>query len=271
VARPDVGIVTAVAAAHTEAFGSLDAVAVAKAELVESLPSAGTAILNADDSRVAAMADRTAAEVLRYSTSGAGGADVTAEGLEVDEQLRPRFTARTPWGQVSVVLAARGAHQVGNALAALAAAGWCGVDIDAAADALAKAELSPWRMELRRAPSGAAVLNDAYNANPASMAAAMHALAGLPGSRKVAVLGEMAELGERSAAEHLAVARLARSLGFELIAVDTAAYGVDPVVGIDAAAAAVEPLGPGDAVLVKASRVAGLERLAVRLLAPASD
>jgi UDP-N-acetylmuramoyl-tripeptide--D-alanyl-D-alanine ligase len=267
VARPEVGVVTAVVAAHTDAFGSLEAVAAAKSELVESLPGAGTAILNADDVRVDAMAARTAAGVLRYSASGRPGADVVAEGVQMDEQLRPSFRVVTPWGRAPVVLAARGAHQVGNALAALAVAGVCGISIDAAAGALARAELSPWRMDLRRARSGAAVLNDAYNANPASMSAALHALAALPGGRKVAVLGEMAELGDRSAAEHLAVAGLARSLGFELVAVDTPAYGVIPVSGIEAAAAAIEPLGPDDAVLVKASRVVGLERLVVRLLA----
>jgi UDP-N-acetylmuramoyl-tripeptide--D-alanyl-D-alanine ligase len=271
VARPDIGVVTAVVAAHTEAFGSLEAVASAKGELVESLPSRGTAILNSDDHRVAAMATRTVAGVLRYSASGSRAADVVAEEVEVDDQLRPRFRAGTPWGRVNVLLEARGAHQVGNALAALAVAGSCGVDIEAAAVALAAAQLSPWRMQLVRTRAGAAVLNDAYNANPASMTAALHALAGLPGSRKVAVLGEMAELGDRSQAEHLAVAGLARSLGFQLVAVDTPAYGVAPVAGIDAAVAVVEPLGPDDAVLVKASRVAGLERLAARLLAAPAE
>jgi len=268
VARPTVGVVTAVALAHTEVFGDLDAVATAKRELVAALPAEGTAVLNADDARVSAMAGATAAGVLRYSSGGGGAAvaDVLAEDISLDADLRPRFVARTPWGSVEVVLEARGAHQVGNALAALAVAGVLGVPLDAAAAALAAAEVSPWRMELRRTPGGAVVLNDAYNANPASMAAALAALAALPADRHIAVLGEMAELGDHRDEEHAAIALLADRLGVELLAVRTGAYGVEPIGGIDEAVAALVSLGPHDAVLVKASRVAGLERLAARLL-----
>jgi UDP-N-acetylmuramoyl-tripeptide--D-alanyl-D-alanine ligase len=185
----------------------------------------------------------------------------------LDDQLRPRFVVRSPWGAASIRLEARGVHQVGNALAALAVAGCCGVALDAAGSALEVARLSPWRMDLEYAPSGAAILNDAYNANPASMAAALDALAALPARRRVAVLGEMAELGARSQDEHRTIAELAGHLGLELVAVSTDAYGVQPVAGIDGAVAALGTLGSGDAVLVKASRVAGLERLAGRLLA----
>jgi len=267
VARPSIGVVTAVTEAHTEMFGDLDGVARAKSELVGALPATGTAILNADDPRVLAMASGTAARVLRYSAGGPGSsvAEVVAEAVSLDAGLRPRFVARTPWGSVSVHLQARGGHQVGNALAALSVAGALGVPLEAAAAALAIAELSPWRMQLTYAPSGAAVLNDAYNANPASMAAALDALAALPASRRVAVLGEMAELGVRTAPEHLAVAKRAASMGIEIVAIATDAYGVAAVAGFDEAMAAVGSLGPGDAVLVKASRVVGLERLAARL------
>ena len=133
VARPQVGVVTAVVAAHTEAFGDLEAVAAAKAELVEALPAAGTAILNGDDPRVRAMAGRTSARVLTYSIGGAGvgRADLVAERIELDTELRARFVARTPWGSQTVRLAVHGAHQVGNALAALAVAGTVGVPLDA--------------------------------------------------------------------------------------------------------------------------------------------
>jgi UDP-N-acetylmuramoyl-tripeptide--D-alanyl-D-alanine ligase len=269
VARPELGVVTAVVPAHIELFGTIDAVAEAKGELVEALPSGGTAILNGDDPRVRAMARRTAADVLTYSTGGDGmaAADVVAEEVVLDEQLRPRFAIRSPWGSQTLQLQAHGAHQVGNALAALAIAGSCGVPIQVAADALASTDISPWRMELHYTPAGAAVLNDAYNANPASMAAALEALAALPARRRVAVLGVMAELGPRSPEEHRAVAALADQLGFELLAVSTDAYGRQPVAGIDQAVAAIGPLGRGDAVLVKGSRVAGLEALAARLLA----
>jgi UDP-N-acetylmuramoyl-tripeptide--D-alanyl-D-alanine ligase len=268
VARPQIGVVTAVAAAHTAAFGDLDAVAAAKGELVEALPSGGTAVLNADDPRVSAMATRTAARTLRYSTvpSSPTGADLVAEEVVLDDDLRPRFTVRSPWGSVAVRLEARGAHQVGNALAALAVAGCCGVPLDAAASALATARLSPWRMDLQHTPAGTAILNDAYNANPASMAAALEALAALPAQRRVAALGEMAELGGRGPEEHRAIAILADRLGLELLAVSTDLYGVAGVPGIEAAVATLGPLGPHDAVLVKASRVAGLEHLAARLL-----
>jgi UDP-N-acetylmuramoyl-tripeptide--D-alanyl-D-alanine ligase len=121
-------------------------------------------------------------------------------------------------------------------------------------------------MEVSRTPGGAVVVNDAYNANPASMAAALRALASLPGSRKLAVLGRMAELGSSSESEHKAVAGLAAGLGIEVIALGTDAYDMEPVASIDDAIKRLGALGPDDAVLVKASRVAGLERLAARLL-----
>jgi UDP-N-acetylmuramoyl-tripeptide--D-alanyl-D-alanine ligase len=267
VARPTIGVVTAVAAAHTEAFGGLDQIAEAKAELVQAIPGEGTVVLNADDYRVLAMSKRTTAEVFSYSALSppSDGADIVAEAVVLDEHLRSSFSVHTPWGSGRVRLEARGAHQVGNALAALAVALRCGVDLDAATAALRGAGLSPWRMELTRTPVGAFVLNDAYNANPASMAAALQALADIEASRRVAVLGLMAELGDRSESEHLAVAGLAARLGIELIPFATEAYGVGPAANIDEALNRLGPLRPGDAVLVKASRVAGLERLAARL------
>lgn len=269
VAAPTVGVVTAVVAAHTETFGSVEGVARAKGELVEALPAAGTAVLNADDERVTAMAARTVASVLRWSASGRPDADVVARDVTVDEELRPTFTAATPWGQAVVRLEARGVHQVGNALAALATALVCGVDLEAAAGGLARAALSPWRMEVRRSPAGAVVIDDSYNANPTSMAAALRSLAHVPARRRVAVVGAMAELGPTEGDEHRAIAGLAADLGVELVAVGTDLYGVDPAAGIDEAAERLGPLGGQDAVLVKGSRVAGLERLAARL-APSS-
>jgi UDP-N-acetylmuramoyl-tripeptide--D-alanyl-D-alanine ligase len=263
IARPTVGVVTAVAAAHTAMFGSLDEVAVAKGELIEALDPSGVAVLNADDPRVAAMADRTRARVIRYGSGAA--ADVRAEGAGLDDELRPRFRLVSPWGAADVVLAVRGEHMVGNALAAASAALACDVGVEAVAAGLGKAELSHWRMELVRLPSGARVLNDAYNANPASVAAALRALARLDARRRIAVLGLMAELGDTSEAEHRAVADLARDLGIEVIAVDAPAYGGTAVAGLDEAVAALGPLGEGDAVLLKASRVVGLERLVAQL------
>lgn len=264
VARPTIAVVTAVAAVHTELFGTVEDVALAKGELVEALPAEGTAVLNADDHRVAAMARRTSAEVLRYGLTGS--ADVAAEDVTIGEDLRPRFLLRSPWGAARVQLAVRGHHQIGNALAALTVALRLGVPVDEAAAAVGRGALSPWRMELATSPGGATILNDAYNANPTSMAAALRSLRHLTARRRVAVVGEMAELGERAAQDHLAIAALAAELGIELVAVGTPAYGVEPLAGIDEAVEVLGPLGEGDAVLVKASRVAGLERLAQRLL-----
>ncbi|HET9731518.1 MAG TPA: UDP-N-acetylmuramoyl-tripeptide--D-alanyl-D-alanine ligase [Acidimicrobiales bacterium] len=262
-ARPGIGVVTAVAAAHTEMFGDLEGVARAKGELVEALPASGTAVLNGDDHRVAAMAARTSARVVNYSVEGRG--EVVAERIRIDDELRASFTVRSPWGSAAVVLEARGAHQVGNALAALSIAGVAGVDLAAAAAALRTAALSPWRMEVARTRSGATVVNDAYNANPASMAAALRSLASLPAGRRVAVVGEMAELGADGVDAHLRIADLASSLGVALVAYRTPDYGIEPVTGIEAAVEALGPLGPDVAVLVKGSRVAALEEVATRL------
>ena len=262
-ARPDVGVVTAVAAAHTAAFGTVDGVAREKAELVAALPPSGAAVLNADDPRVAAMAARTEAQVVTY---GFDGGDVRAGTVTLDSGLRASFELTTPWGRAPVRLQAAGLHTAHNALGAAAAALVLGVDIEVVADGLGRAELSPWRMAVGTAPSGALVINDAYNANPASAAAALRALAAAPARRRVAVLGVMAELGDHHGAEHAAVAALAAELGIELLAVNEAAYGTPPVPDAAAALAALGPLGPGDAVLVKGSRVAGLEALADALL-----
>jgi UDP-N-acetylmuramoyl-tripeptide--D-alanyl-D-alanine ligase len=261
VARPSIAVVTAVAAVHTEMFGTIEAVAAAKAELVEFLGPEGTAVLNVDDPHVAAMAGRTKAEIIRYSAAAAKDADVIASGVRVDDDLRASFVISSPWGRGEVTLGAHGAHQVGNALGAATAALRCDVAFDDVLEGLATAVVSPWRMELHRTPAGAVIINDAYNANPTSMAAALRSLAALPARRRVAILGEMAELGAGGDAEHLAVAARAAAMGVELIAFDTDRYAVPAVTTLEAAVEAVGPLGAGDAVLVKASRVVSLERL----------
>ncbi|GAB08321.1 UDP-N-acetylmuramoyl-tripeptide--D-alanyl-D-alanine ligase [Gordonia araii NBRC 100433] len=263
IAAPTVGVLTRVEAVHLENFGSLDAVAQTKGELVESLPDSGIAVLNADDPNVAAMASRTSARVLTYSAAGAP-ADLTAGDVILDDQLRASFTLHSPWGTVPVRLGARGEHQVGNALAAAAAGAALGVDLEQVAAGLYGAALSGLRMELAQTASGFTVINDAYNANPTSMAAALKALAQLDAPARVAVLGTMAELGEDSDAAHRGVAELASSLGIAVIAVDEPSYGDGAQHVTDAAAAAerVTALGAPLAVLVKGSRVAALERVA---------
>jgi UDP-N-acetylmuramoyl-tripeptide--D-alanyl-D-alanine ligase len=262
VARPLVGVVTTVGLSHSEFFGTVEDVAVAKAELVESLPAHGTAVLNADAPLVAAMATRTDARVLTF---GLGAGDVRASGIVLDDDLRPAFRMHTPWGDAGVQLQVRGQHQVGNALAAAAAAMACDASLEEVAAGLGDARLSPWRMELDRAPSGALILNDTYNANPLSMEAALRALAELPARRRTAVLGIMAELGDVGPAEHARMGALAGELGIRVIAVAVPDYGGELVADAGEAVERLGPIGKDDAVLVKGSRAAGLETVASTL------
>ena len=264
VARPTVGIVTLVAGAHLEQFGSIDGVATAKAELVESLPSSGTAVLNADDERVAAMAGRTEATVVTF---GMAGADVSAEGVTLGDDLRARFILRSPWGSAEVQLGVAGEQQVANALAAAAAALSLGAEVDAVAEGLAGARLSARRMHLTTSPAGVRVLDDSYNANPTSMVAALDALVAVAvpeGGRRVAVVGTMAELGDDATASHRSISSAAGERGLIVVSVAESRYGMQGADAVDSPEAAVERLaelgiGEGDAVLVKASRAAGLE------------
>jgi UDP-N-acetylmuramoyl-tripeptide--D-alanyl-D-alanine ligase len=257
VARPDVGIVTSVDTAHVQYLGDLDGVARAKGELVAALPASGVAVLNFDDSRVRNMASLSACPVLGYAVGA--DAEVRAEDVMVGLDLRPRFRLSSPWGQAEVRLALRGVHQVANALAAASAALWCGVPVEAVAAALAVSEGSPWRMEVHHVPDGPLLVVDCFNAIPASAEAAVRSLAALPGERKLALLGVMAELGDRSESEHRRIALLAQELGIDVVGYETGLYGEAYVTGVDDAVALLRTLGPGDAALVKGSRVARLE------------
>ena len=267
IAKPTVAIVTSIELAHSEFMGGLDDIARAKGELVEALPAHGVALLNADNDRVAAMAQRTAA---RSVTFGLSGGDVHATNIVIEDDLRVRFDLHSEWGTASIRLGVRGVHHVGNALAAAALALLWDVPMGDVVDGLEQAALSPWRMELHVSSAGVRVLNDAYNAGPASMEAALRAVAQLPTARHHAVLGPMAELGDESAAAHEHVAAVASELGIRLIAFGTDGYGssaAQTVATIDDALVALGELGTEDSVLVKGSRIAGLERLAAALLA----
>jgi UDP-N-acetylmuramoyl-tripeptide--D-alanyl-D-alanine ligase len=282
VARPQVGVVLNVGSAHLGEFGSPEGIATAKGELVEALAGDGTAVLNADDARVLGMAPRTSARVL---TTGTGPtADVRAADVSLDEAARPRFTLIAAGEEHPVALQVVGAHQVANALSAAGAALAVGMPpADVAAALSAAGARSRWRMEVTRREDGVTVVNDAYNANPESMRAALAALAGLAGERRIAVLGAMAELGTGAGAEHERLGRDAAAFGVDLLV----AVGPDAVGIADGAAAAgrrggeesvhvpdraaarellSEVLRPGDVVLVKASRSYGLELLAADLL-----
>jgi UDP-N-acetylmuramoyl-tripeptide--D-alanyl-D-alanine ligase len=259
-ARPSIGVVTRVAPVHTEVFGGIDGVERAKRELVEALPASGHAILNADDRRVAAMARATSAEVLTFGSSG----DVCGEVLAIDDDLRPTVRLRTPSDVFEVRLSARGFHQVMNAAAATAVGFACDVAAERIGQALEQAELSPLRMSLSVSDRGARILDDTYNASPVSVEAALRSLAALTAARRVAVLGVMAELGPSEGDEHRRIARLAESLGIEVVAVAAPQYGV-PCVEADSVIDHLGGLIDGDAILVKGSRVAGMERVASML------
>jgi UDP-N-acetylmuramoyl-tripeptide--D-alanyl-D-alanine ligase len=270
-----VGVITNIGIAHAEFFGTREEVARAKGELLEALPSTGHAVLSADCDLTPELARRSAAPVLR--TGHDPKADVHVSDLAVDDELRPSFRLDTPWGPARVELPLRGAHQAANAAMAVAVAGVLGVDPEDAAAGLATATGSAWRMELLRTAGGLVLLNDAYNANPTSMAAALAALGALE-RRRWAVLGQMAELGAVSEDEHRRMGRLAAEAGVDGMVVVGPGAGalvagareagveVMEAAGPEEALTVLAPrLRPGDAVLVKASRVVGLERVAASL------
>jgi len=280
--RPDVAVVTNIGPAHIGMFGSLDNTALAKGELVEMLGADGTAVLNADDERVDALADRTRGHVVRFGR--AAGADVRAEDVVLDGDARATFTLLAGNERASVTLRIPGEHMVSDALAAAAAARAAGVSLRGAAEGLARAHGSAWRMELHDV-GGRRILNDAYNANPDSTAAALKALVAMSHGRPSwAVLGHMAELGAEARAAHDRVGRLAVRLGVAHLvtvgedarAIHEAArlegmFGGEAIFAstVDEAIAVLRArMEPDAVVLVKASRAAGLERIALALEVP---
>ena len=292
VAPPRYGVVLNVGHAHAGEFGGLDQVARAKGELAEALPADGVAILNADDPRVLAMAERTAARVVTFTASPHTRAPrmpqppVRAADIRLDELGRPSFTLLTPEGSAPVTLRLHGAHNVPNALAAATLARELGMDLDGIADGLGAAVArSRWRMEVHQRADGVTVINDAYNANPESVRAAIDALAHLAqGGRAFAILGHMAELGGTSRASHEDIGEYAARIGDSRLA-GLIAVGEEAAPLLDGArrvrswtgealaapdgAAALEMLAnrlkPSDVVLVKASRAAHLEGVAAAL------
>lgn len=230
IAPPKIGVVLNVGSAHIGEFGSRENIAIAKGELVEALPADGVAVLNADDDLVAGMAPRTAARVVTFSETGNTKADYYATDVELDAVARASFTMHTPNGSPQrVELGVFGAHQVGNALAAAAVGVELGVDEVTVAKSLSSAHsVSVNRMDVNTRADGVTVINDAYNANPESMRAAIAALgytaAARPGVRSVAVLGEMGELGPDAVEQHALLAdELARYRVTHLVAVGDSA------------------------------------------------
>ncbi|MFU8839146.1 MAG: UDP-N-acetylmuramoyl-tripeptide--D-alanyl-D-alanine ligase [Nitriliruptoraceae bacterium] len=285
IVAPDISVVTAVAAVHLGIFGTIEDIASAKAELVEALPDDGLAVLHLADARVAAMA-RSAPATLTVATDRPD-ADVHAREVALDRHARPRAVAVTPWGDVRVEVPLAGRHQLLNALFALAVAGHLGVDLAAAAAAIGTAPVSPWRGAVVEA-SGVTVLDDAYNANPTAVRAALETLLAIEGAgRRIAVLGWMAELGPTAAEEHAAIGGRCAELGVDHLLVvrsrqdregeaghlarGARAAGLAAVTEVadaeEAGAVLAELVRPEDVVLVKASRIAGLERVTETLLA----
>jgi UDP-N-acetylmuramoyl-tripeptide--D-alanyl-D-alanine ligase len=282
IAPPSIGVVLNVGTAHVGEFGSRAAIGEAKSELVQALADTGVAVLNLDDPVVAGMGKRTRARVLGVGESPS--ADVRATGVRLDEAGRPSFTLVTGDGQASVTLGLHGEHHVGNALSVAAVALSLGMALPQVAEALADARpASRWRMEVHERADGVTVVNDAYNANPDSVRAALKALAAMGRARRTwAVLGEMLELGPDSVAEHDAIGRLAVRLDIKrLVAVGEGARPIDSgarqegswgqesawVPDADAAHELLaRELTAGDVVLLKSSRDAGLRFLGDRLV-----
>jgi UDP-N-acetylmuramoyl-tripeptide--D-alanyl-D-alanine ligase len=264
--RPDVAVITGVGNAHLELFGDLATIARAKWELVEALEDGGVAVLPVDDHR---LADRTAPGPV--ITFGPGG-DVSIGDVALDAAGRPSFRLEAAGETIAMEMATSGMHQARNAAAAMAACLAVGLSAAEIAPRIASATLSPWRMEVHEGP--VTIVNDAYNANPDSMDAALRTVAAMPG-RHLAVLGRMHELGEIERSAHLAAGATAAELGFEAVVVvgddpgiaEGAGSIASPVATPTDAVAAVQDIArDGDVVLVKASRAEGLEAVAAALV-----
>ncbi|MGO4585927.1 UDP-N-acetylmuramoyl-tripeptide--D-alanyl-D-alanine ligase [Arthrobacter sp. 2RAF6] len=286
--QPDIGVVLCVGTAHAGEFGGVENIAKAKGELVEALGQDGTAVINLDDARVAAMVSRTRATVLGTSATGVSGSAVEARNADIDEDGHPEFELVLPDGGVPHPVHSKliGAHHITNLLAAAAAAFAAGLPAAGIADSLSEqSAASRWRMERTERADGVTVINDAYNANPESMRAALRTLADLgQGRRTWAVLGAMLELGEDSIREHTAVGtqvvrlnisrlvvvgREARAL--YISAIQEGSWG-DECIFTETADEAYEllqaELRPGDLVLFKSSNGVGLRHLGDRIALP---
>lgn len=268
--RPSVAVITNLGVVHFETFGSRDAVADGKWELVEGLGAGATAVLPDDEPRL--QRDHPG-PTITFGESPT--ALVRIANVSTDDEGRPSFDLRSRGRVLSINLTMAGPHNARNAAAALAAATAIGIDPKTAAEGMSKAVASPWRMDVTTGRF--TVVNDSYNANPTSMEAALRTIAAMPG-RSYAILGEMAELGSITTEEHRRIGLLAADLGFEGVVTVGPDHGLAVAAGglnlPDPSAAfnhVVDMLHDGDVVLIKGSRSVGLEDIAERLTKVASS
>ncbi|MCB0974323.1 MAG: UDP-N-acetylmuramoyl-tripeptide--D-alanyl-D-alanine ligase [Actinobacteria bacterium] len=282
VAEPSIGIITNIGYAHIGEFGDQATIAMAKGELFEALPSGGTAIAPSGSPFLDEWRTRTNARFVTFGEDP--GAEVRATDITVQADMSTKCRVTTPWGVGDLYVPLIGRHQVSNALAALSAAMVLGRSLDDVLYGISEAAASRWRMEMSQTASGATIINDAYNANPESVRAALETLADMPVTgRRILVLGEIAEMGDLAHRVHSLVADQARAAGVDLLV--AVGDGVSAAVErgrkldldvmtfaspVDAGKALAGELRCGDAVLVKASRASGLERAVATILTEGS-
>jgi UDP-N-acetylmuramoyl-tripeptide--D-alanyl-D-alanine ligase len=267
---------------HIEVLGSQEAIVDAKAEIVRCIGPDGRVFLNGDDALTARLAEQTRATVVTYGTEEHD--DVRAVGLTVGEDGLPSFTLEADGDSADVTLPIPGRHNAYNAAAAAAVALYLGLSLSEIAEGLSSAQTTGMRMEVFASASGVTVINDAYNASPASMRAALTTLHDMPADgRRIAVLGDMAELGSLSELAHFGLGELVPKSADLLVTVGTCAQriaegaraegmpaeSVRPCANVDEAIEVLaDILAPGDVVLVKASRVMRLERVVEGIIEP---
>jgi UDP-N-acetylmuramoyl-tripeptide--D-alanyl-D-alanine ligase len=260
--QPYIGVITAVGESHSERVGGVEGVARAKAELVESLPADGVAVLNADDARVVAMRNKTRAPAFTYGI--AVDADMCISDLTINGEGCASFRVSSQWGNGNCTLSVPGRHMASNATAAILVGALCGVPIASAVQAVEHTAMSPMRMQVHTLLNGT-LLDDSYNASPTSMMAALHTLSSMTADHRIAVLGVMAEISDAEA-QHKKILQLAHGLGIEIIAFQTDLYGVPSCKTYAEVYEILQKRSANTAILLKGSRVAGLDAVTQLLL-----
>jgi UDP-N-acetylmuramoyl-tripeptide--D-alanyl-D-alanine ligase len=260
--QPYIGVITAVGESHGERVGGVEGVAQAKAELVKSLPADGFAVLNADDARVAAMRNKTSATVVTYGTTA--HADMRISDLTINGDGCASFHLASQWGTASCTLSVPGRHMASNAAAAVLVGALCGVPVSDAVLAVERTAISPMRMQVHSLVNGV-LLDDSYNASPTSMSAALLTLSSMTADHRIAVLGVMAEISDAEV-QHKNIVQLAQDLGIEVIAFRTDLYGLPSCATYAEVHELLQKRSTNTAILLKGSRVAGLEAVTQLLL-----